>query len=477
MNYKYDLSDKNYWFPVGTSLNPNEAAETFNVAANVDTSKKAVTRNLSNFIAPVQLQRLRHDVKLWRDCTTEAELAYYPHRIRMQRLYLDTEQNGHVFACWQRRKDLTRLRKYEFYTGDRKNAVVNEELTEWFGSQMWFDEYVDYVLDALAYGYSLISLDDIEEDNFKGVHLVRRWNISPDRYQVTNMVYALTGLDWREEPLSDWHVYVSTPNSSGASPCGYGFFYNVALYEIFLRSILGYNGDFVELYAQPYRVGKTLKTTEAERAQLTAAIQNMGSNGWAIIDPSDDIQFLETALGGTGWKGYDNFETRLNKLISKIILGHADAMDSIPGKLGNDDGESPAQNALEDKQTKDGKFVENSVIMQLLPRMINLGMKPGGLQIPDGTKFRYKNDAEISETMHRENAENVVVSTIALNMKNAGLQMDAEYFAERTGIKAEKVEAVPIPVPGKPEDDKQTKKPGISEKTKARLKRIYEVHG
>jgi hypothetical protein len=30
-------------------------------------------------------------------------------------------------------------------------------------------------------------------------------------------------------------------------------------------------------------------------------------------------------------------------------------------------------------------------------------------------------------------------------MKNAGLQMDAEYFAERTGIKSEAVEVVAAP--------------------------------
>ena len=65
-----------------------------------------LVRNLSNYIAPVQLQRLRHDVAMWREAVTEAENAWYPHRVRMQRMYVDTILNGHVFSLMERRKDL-----------------------------------------------------------------------------------------------------------------------------------------------------------------------------------------------------------------------------------------------------------------------------------------------------------------------------------------------------------------------------------
>jgi hypothetical protein len=37
---------------------------------------KVVKHNLSNYISPVQLVRLKHDVKMWRDAVIEAELAY-----------------------------------------------------------------------------------------------------------------------------------------------------------------------------------------------------------------------------------------------------------------------------------------------------------------------------------------------------------------------------------------------------------------
>ena len=69
---------------------------------------------------------------------------------------------------------------------------------------------------------------------------------------------------------------MKTPSDTGQSDCGYGLLYKVALYEIFLRNTLGYNGDFVELYSQPYRIGKTTKTNEDERALLEQALQKYG---------------------------------------------------------------------------------------------------------------------------------------------------------------------------------------------------------
>lgn len=456
----------NYYFPiVNEGQGVKKEAESFNIATNVDSSPQAIKKNLSNYITPVQLARIRVAIKDWRESVTEAERAYYPYRVRMQTIYIDTELNGHVYSCRERRKDLTLLRKYEFYTGnDDETAVINMELTQWFAKQMWFDDFVNHTLDAIFFGYSLISLGNIVSDNFKEVSVVRRWNISPDRHQVSNFLYNPGGIDWREEPQSDWHIYVKTPNTIGTSPCGYGLFYYVALYEIIMRNLLGYNGDFVELYSQPYRVGKTTKTTEAERAQLEAAIQNMGSAGWAIIDPTDEIAFLETALGGTGWQGYDNLEKRCMNIISKLILGHADALDSVPGKLGNDGEESPAQKAMNDKSAKDAKVVQTIVIDELIPRMQKLGF-----DIPEGTKFRYKNDIEKKEIKDGEDKSNAVVATIAKDMKTAGLQMDAKYFQDRTGIVTTVAPVVePVKTDVLPTGDKK-----LTDKIKNRLKRIY----
>jgi hypothetical protein len=431
---------RNYFFPA-TSIN-----EVF---------KKETSKNLNNYIAKVQFQRLRHDISMWRAAIVEAEQAYYPHRIRMQRMFIDNILNGHTEACWNRRKNLTLLRDFKLCN---KDGEENEEAKKIL-SQQWFINFVSFVLDAQAFGYSLISLGDIIDDNFSNVEVIRRWNVSPDRLNVTSYIYALSGINFLEdEEAKKWNIWVPTVNEIGTSSCGYGLLYKVALYEIYLRNVLGFNVDYTENYGMPIRVGKTTKTEEAERGVLAQALQNMGSEAWILLDSMDEVELVESKGTGQGYKVYENLEQRCEKKISKIILGHADALDSIPGKLGGGSGEdSPVYQALEDMQVKDARFVEPIINGQLLPRM-----REFGFSIPDDLHFEYVNDQEKEEFRQREDASNKVTAEIAQTMKNAGLQMNAKYFEERTGIPATNIEV---------EQEKESV--ALTEKIKNKMNKIY----
>jgi hypothetical protein len=406
--------------------NLQQLLHALNPFARTSIKQDDLKKDLRNYIAPVQLQRLKQDVQSWREVLQESENAWFPHRVKAQRLYIDTINNGHVFSCIERRKDLTLLRKWEFVD---KNGKTDQATTDIFldtvkgqsQNKEWFNKFLNFSLDSIFFGYTLISLGDVINDEFPNLDIIKRWNVSPDRLNVTNFTYSISGALFMEEPYKDWHVYIKTYNDIGTSKSGYGLLYKVALYEIFLRNILGFNGDFVELFAQPYRVGKTTKIGK-EREEFAQSIMQMGSAGWSLIDPEDAIEFLETALGGTGYKSYDNFELRLEKKISKIILGHADAIDSIPGKLGNSGGKSPAEIAMEDKQTKDGAFISNIVNNELMVNMRTLGFN-----IPIETKAVLKNDAEIMEL------NNAIIAQ-AVEMNKGGLIMDGKYFTKQTGI-------------------------------------------
>ena len=414
-----------------------------------------VSKNLSRYIAPVQLQRIRQDMQSWRECITEAENAWYPHRVKMQRMFVDTILSGHTLACVVKRKDMTLLRDWYF-----KNDAgqENEKLKELFNKK-WFALFLDYALEARFYGYSLIKLDDCVNDEFPKLSIIRRWNVSPDRLNVSQFVYSLSGAPFLEEPYKDWHVWVPTASDNGVSDCGYGSLYNVAQYEILARNLLGQNADAVELYGQPVRVGKTSKTAGAERDTFEEALQNMGSSAYILMDMIDEIELLESKGTGQGYKIYPDLEQRLEKKISKILLGHADAIDSIPGKLGNDGEESPASKSLKDKQMADGAFVEDVVNGTLIPKLNVLGFN-----IDTSYKFRFGNNHELVELREKEDANNKLTADIAKTMKDAGLKMDAKYFEERTGIRTvEVVEEKPTVIKQQP----------FTNRVKNKLEEIY----
>ena len=415
-------------------------------------------KNLSKTIAPQQLQRLRFDVSMWREAIKEAELAYFPYRVKMQQMFIDTALNGHVIAAMERRKDLTLLRDFHIIQGTK----VNEALTAEF-KKTWFYNFMSYSIDTLFYGYTLMSIGDITNNQLNDLSIVRRWNVSPDRLNVTAFQYGITGELFNEDPYKNWHIYLKTPSDNGSSKCGFGLLYYAAIYEIYLRNVLSYNGDFVELYSQPYRIGKTNKIEGAERDNLEAALRQMGSNGYAIIDPTDEIQFLETALGGTGWQGYANFEERLEKKISKLFLGHSDALDSIPGKLGSGQGAemSPVSAAISEKQSKDGRYIEDAVTNNLF-----LKLRAIGFSIPLDAEFKFINDDETEEFRKKEDNSNLTTATIASTMALGGLQMDPAYFSERTGI--------PATAAIQPAADKPADKPAQTKKVKAMLNKLYK---
>ena len=406
---------------------------------------------------PASVQRLRQDAESRRLAIQEAEQVFFPFRVKMQRLYLNTAENGFVSACIDRRKDLTLLRKWEFKT---KGGGTDEKLTSIFCNQIdgktslkqWFENFISFALDAKFYGYSLIYLGDVVNGEIVGTEVEKRWLVSPDRCMISRFEYMTTGVDFIVDPeVQDSYVWVSTPNDQGTSTCGFGEFFKISIYEIILRNILRLNADYLEVNIAPFRQVKTSKTEETERAELYEAAVNMGSNGVALTDENDEIIFHSSSGSGTTYNAFDQAEERIEAKISQLILGHADAMKSIPGKLGNEGEESPAQKALEDKQSKDGDFITALVNNVLIPKLRRLGFP-----VPDGATAVMINDNESMEI-----AEDLV--DLGGKMKTAGLQMDAKYFTEKTGIPTVDVAPAIPKLPAK----------GFSDNIQNKLKAIY----
>lgn len=372
------------------------------------------------------LYRIRQDAQTRKDAIREAEQCFNPRRVRLQDMYLNTAENGFIKACIDKRKDLTLLRKWDFKNIDGK---TNDDVLRIFFNivdgklikKNWFENFINYALDARYFGYSLIYLGDVINNEITGTAIHPRANVNPDTYTASAFRYGIGGVNFIEdETASINYVYVDTPTDYGNSCCGYGLFFWLSVYEILLRNIMIFNADYTEVNVAPFRQVKTHKR-DTEQEELFNAAVNMASCGVAVTDHTDDIIFHPSG-GGTGYVAYDNFEERIEAKVSQLILGHADAMKSIAGKLGNDSADSPAQMALRDKQTNDGEFIINIVNNLLIPKL-----RLRGFNIPEGITASLLNDNE-----EMDNANNVL--DLAVKMKQAGLQIDSKYVTEQTNI-------------------------------------------
>jgi hypothetical protein len=458
MSFRSDIGKiANYFRPMGGGLvNP--------IGQNQVNDAKRLNRS----VAPIQFPRVKQDVASWRQAVNECEYSYYPFRVKIQQLYNDTILNAQVAAVINRRKNLTLLKDWAVYDGENIDEAATAVL-----KKQWFNEIMGHCLDTKFFGYSLICLGDMVGDDFPNVESVRRWLISPDREYLGTYVYSNFGHEFNnpaardENGLSyyDWSIWVTTPSDTGASPVGYGLLYKIGMYEIMMRNLMGWNADYLETYGQPYRIGKTSKMEGAEYDHMQTTLQQMGSNAYAIIGEDDSIDFKEVKSAGTGWKSYENLEQRCQKFISKVILGHADALDSVTGKLG---AETAAEQALEDTQVADGKDMEYIINTNVIPKLQNLGVK-----IPVGRTFKFKNDNEVMELRTREDENNTKVAAYIWNMHQAGLDIDPTWIEERTGIPVTKT-AVVDPVAPKAPGEKDDKESPLTPKQKAKIKNLYD---
>jgi len=452
---------KNMFFPgISSHGTPDQVTE--GLQQNIERN----AHQLNKYRGPVQLVRIKVDTSFWRSAILEAErpLAALPYRVQMQQIFIDTVLNGHVAACIQKRKNLTLLKNFSIVDDE---GVEDGEATKLIQKD-WFQLMRNYILDAQYYGYSLITFGDMVDGEFPNVQVTRRADVSPDRLVLSSFMYIPTGINFMNEnekdpngnSYYDWSLYVPTPSENGVSKCGYGLLYKVALYEIVMRSIIGWNTDYIERYGQPTVVIKTTKDSDEERDKAEKAAQNLGSSGYMIMDKMDEFEFAETSNSGTGWQSYDNLEQRCIKIISKILLGHADAIDSVPGKLGSQQGSdmSPTDQALAECESIDSRFEEYVINNHLIPKLIKLGVP-----LPVGKKYKIKNDAE--EIFEKETMAKTAQTwaTVAKTMSDAGLEIDINDFIEQSGIKVTKKE---IPID-------QSFNPAFNSKVKSKLNEIY----
>lgn len=418
-------------------------------------------KNLSDVISPIQFDRFKHDIKMWREAIFEAEQGWrvLRQRVRLMRMFNDTVLNEHVYACIYFRKRMVLSKEFAWCD---KDYNIDEATTALF-KHKWFTDFQDFALDSQLHGYNLISLGDCIDDKFPNITFVPRENVSPDRRNVTTFIYSQSGTPFDEEPQSDWHIFIDTPTETGKSPCGYGLLYKVARAEIFLRNNDAFNADFNEVYGQPIRIGKTRKDDEVERENFFKALLNMGHKAAILLDEDQDtIELLESKSAATAYQTFKDFEERLHSKITKVLLGHEDAMKSTPGRLGSGQvsgKKSPQDEALDSVETEQCNMIERVTNEMLVPRMRKIGVN---IPEQDGYAFRFLNNKEKQEIREQEDESNAKAAAYILSLAQAGYQVDATWITKRTGI--------PLtlkPMPG------VTKNP-LPEDVKNKLKAIYK---
>ena len=404
-----------------------------------ETKAQEHTEKVREFINPVSVQRVKQDIGRWRRALREAESITSPTRYQMQQMYLDTVLNGQVAACLERRTMNVLKKGIEVCSED---GVINEGLTKVYNQKFMYD-ILKWTLDAKYYGYSLIQLGDMRNYKFDELYTIRRSNINPDFEVVTADAYSENGISFYDPEYTDNLIYVNTNNDIGMAhdwgKCGYGILYKIAAYEIWYKQAITLWSEYQQLFGMPIRIGKTDTKNEQMRNQMSQMMENMGGAAWGVFDTDDSIELIASMSVAGGNDVYKDMLVYVEKMISKIILGHADALDSVPGKLGSSQGDqSPTFLAMKDIESFDCKFLESELEDNILPKLYNLGFP----KIPQGQKLQFSNNYEKNEERVKEDLTNKATADMVKVLFESGFDVDAKWVTERTGIPLMKKEVI-----------------------------------
>lgn len=345
----------------------------FNKAENLSVNRPANSDIRKRINVPTQLYRSRQDIAQWRAALTSAESIYSPQRYLLYRCYNDIVLDAHLSAAMSQRKNLTLSKEFEVFV----NGEENEDLTKLI-KQKWFRDFIDYALDSIFYGYSLVQFDSLVENSFKSVELVPREYVKPEFHIVTNSYADLEGADYLENPYRNWCIGIGRERDLG-------LLMKAAPLVIWKKNALGAWAEYGEVFGVPLRIGKTNVRDEETRANMEGFLKNLGTSSYGVFDTDDLIEIVDSGKSDA-YNVFDQMIARCNSEISKLILGQTSTMDekSFVGSA------EVQERVLKSYAYNDEFFIEGVLNYQLVPMMQRLGI------LPENTKIKVETEEELS---------------------------------------------------------------------------------
>lgn len=123
--------------------------------------------------------------------------------------------------------------------------------------------------------------------------------------------------------------------ASFQNPYGEGLLARLFWTATWLKGGMELWASYVDRFGDDSILARTELSSPQKRQEMLNAIKEFRSSGGMVVGGGDSFEVLKTEKNGTNTL-FKSFHEACAQQISKMILGHAMAMDAIPGKLGSD---------------------------------------------------------------------------------------------------------------------------------------------
>lgn len=348
----------------------------------------------------------RQDMQDWRTAWQMAISVNSPNRQRLYDIYRDALVDLHLSGCIEQRKGFVMSRSFKLVNaaGDEDRDALH------YFDQAWFKQLLKYALDSIYWGHSLIELGDLTTDGdgcvcYAGVTLLPRKHVIPEYGRVVTDLGQdwTTGIDYRQQPFSDWLIEAGQPDDLG-------LLLKAATQTIPKKNTLAFWDTFSEIFGMPMRIARTTSRDPKEQAKLMDMLNKAGTSLSMVAGMETEIEFVESGKSDS-YNVYDKRIDRANSELSKLVIGQTMTIE---------DGSSLSQSqthleVFENLVESDRDMLRDIVNNQLLPRMIRHGFPVRGL--------RFEWDDAVDYTPEQQVAYETMVTD--------RYEVAPEYFAEK----------------------------------------------
>lgn len=387
---------------------------------NID-KKQPNRTQISQRIVLRQQIRQREDVGDWRDALLLAESADHPDRTQLIKIYKDVDLDGHITGIVSSIKNKIKSKPF-MIVNDQGEA--DEDKTALFEKE-WFFKFIDFIVEAPFWGYTLVQLGSIIDDGFPNIQMIPREYVVPERNLVKKDLFegrnrnGQNAFFYKEPPLKDWFIFIGEDKDMG-------LFNKATPHALSKKNMFTEMWEYAELFGMPIRKGHTDLNDPERRKNMENMVRDMGSAPWAVLDKDDVIDFVERQSTDPSDVFIEPIKLS-NEEISKAFAGQVATFDE-KSFVGSAEVQERMFNEFIISFMRNARFIINN---QLITRMVFHRM------IPSGFTFKWRAEEILSI---------VQKSKIITDLTNVGYQFSADTVTEETGIKVEGVKEEDEPV-------------------------------
>jgi hypothetical protein len=350
----------------------------------------------------------RKEIDDWHEARQSRHSPYMPTTYGMQQIYKDAMLDNHLQGAIETR--ILKVLNKDFIVMSPQGEA-DDELSAFIQTR-WFRHIIRKALESTFYGYSLLYIDNLGDDN-RIIKDINRENVIPELGIVVKNPLSITGDSIRYGEFPNHLLYIQL------QPNAYGVLERIAPLTIYKRHSWSTWDEFEQIFGVPIRIAKTPITNKAHIDELQGWLEEMGTAAYGIFNRADEIEIKESSRSDA-YHVYLEKINAINREISKGILGQTMTMD---------DGSSQSQaivhsQVLEDIIEADTKVIQDWINENLLPIL-----RYHGIPIPENYYVELQSNTQLDPK------DKIAIDSVLLAN---GYNLDNDYIENTYGCVLDK---------------------------------------